>query len=163
MYFPFFFFRLMLIRLVYTKKMGDNNFLSMGIKYMGQPKKILMGNNCVVNRNVSFDCRGGNIILGNSVDIAQEVNIWTLEHNPHDDYHDIKGGDVIIEDHVWIASRVTVLPNVRIGKGAVIACNSVVTRDVAPMTIVGGIPAKFIGDRRSKLLYKLGDYKPWFT
>ena len=52
------------------------------------------------------------------------------------------GGDVIIEDYVWIASRCTILPGVKIGKGAVVASNSVVTKDVPQMAIVGGCPCK---------------------
>lgn len=53
-------------------------------------------------------------------------------------------GPVVIEDNVWIGDKVTILPNVYIGTGAVIGANSVVTNDVLPYTIVGGIPAKKI-------------------
>ena len=125
------------------------------------PSNIIIGNNSVINSKVLLDGRGGNIIIGNNVDIAREVNIWTLEHDPHDDYHRTKGGNVIIEDYVWIASRVTILPNVKIGKGAVIASGAVVTKDVPSMAIVGGVPAKVIGTRKSKLKYEL-NYKPLF-
>jgi acetyltransferase-like isoleucine patch superfamily enzyme len=162
MYIPFYRIRWIFIKLL-AKRMGKNNFVSMGIKYLGNPFRLTIGNNCVINRGISFDVRGGEIIIGNYVDLAQETNIWTMEHDPHDDFHSTKGGNVIIEDYVWIASRVTILPNITIGKGAVVACNSVVTKDVPPMAIVAGVPAKVIGIRRSKLLYKFGDYKPWFT
>ena len=114
-----------------------------------------------INSEVLLDGRGGKIIIGNNVDIAREVNIWTLEHDPNDDYHKTKGGDVIIEDYVWIASRATILPNVKIGRGAVIASGSIVTKDVPPMNIVAGIPAKIIGKRKSSLKYNL-KYKPMF-
>ena len=73
----------------------------------------------------------------------------------------MKGGDIIINDFVWIASRVTILPGVEIGKGAVIATGAVVTKNVKPMDIVGGVPAKTIGKRKSKLKYKI-NYKPKF-
>jgi galactoside O-acetyltransferase len=49
---------------------------------------------------------------------------------------------VIIEDDVWIGTRAVILPGVRIGYGSVIAAGSVVTKDVPPMTVVAGIPAK---------------------
>ncbi len=124
-------------------------------------RNIKIGNNCVFNKQVLLDGRGGKLIIGNNVDIAQETNIWTLQHNVHDDYHGDKGGDVIIEDYVWIASRVTILPGIRIGRGAVVATNSVVTKDVPPMSIVAGIPAKVISERKSGLKYTLF-YKPWF-
>ena len=65
-----------------------------------------------------MDGRGGNLTIGNNVDIAREVNIWTMEHDVHDDLHGLKCGEVTIEDHVWIASRVTILPGVTIGQGA---------------------------------------------
>ena len=84
-----------------------------------------------------------------------------LEHDVNDDDHKSNGSDVIIHDYVWIASRVTILPGVTIGRGAVVACNSVVTKDVPPMNIVGGIPAKLIGMRTSKLKYTL-NYNPLF-
>ena len=125
------------------------------------PQNIEVGSHSVINSNTLLDGRGGKIVIGNNVDIARDVNIWTLEHDPNDDYHRTKGGDVIIEDFVWIASRVTILPNVHIGKGAVIASGAVVTRDVQPMSIVGGVPAKIIGVRSSKLLYEL-NYRPLF-
>jgi len=124
------------------------------------PGNISIGNHSVINQRVLLDGRGGQLVIGNNVDVAQETNIWTLEHDPHSDYHQTKGADVIIEDYVWIASRVTILPGVKIGRGAVIATNSVVTKDVPPMAIVAGIPAKVIGTRKSKLLYKL-NYRPW--
>lgn len=125
------------------------------------PSNIKIGDNCVINSKALLDGRGGKLIIGNNVDIAREVNIWTLEHDPHDDFHKAIGGNVIIEDYVWIASRATILPNVRIGKGAVIASGAVVTKDVPEMSIVGGVPAKIIGKRTSKLKYVL-NYKPLF-
>ena len=108
-----------------------------------------------------LDGRGGKIIIGNNVDIAQETNIWTLEHDVNSDTHGVIAANVIIEDYVWIASRATILPGVKIGRGAVIATGSIVTKDVPPMQIYGGVPAKQIGIRKSKLLYSL-KYSPWF-
>ena len=139
---------------------GKDSNLLRNIK-INNPSNIIIGENCVINSNSLLDGRGNKIVIGNNVDIAREVNIWTLEHDPHDDFHKTKGGDVIIEDYVWIASRVTILPGVRIGKGAVIAAGSIVTKDVPPLSIVGGIPAKTIGKRKSALKYKLY-YQPMF-
>ena len=138
---------------------GQTNFL-MGLE-IRKGKNISIGNNCVINKKVLLDGRGGNLIIGNNVDIAQETNIWTLEHDVNDDNHKDIGADVIIEDYVWIASRVTILPGVRIGKGAVVASCALVNKDVPPMAIVGGIPAKIIGTRKSALNYTL-KYRPWF-
>jgi maltose O-acetyltransferase len=93
------------------------------------------------------------------VDIGQETNIWTLQHDVADDFHRAIGAGVVIEDYAWIASRVTILPGVRIGRGAVVATGAVVTRDVPAMAVVGGVPARVIGSRSSKLLYTL-DHRP---
>lgn len=56
----------------------------------------------------------------------------------------VSKGAVTIKDNVWIGDKVTILPNVTIGEGAVIAANSVVTKDVPPYSVVGGIPAKIL-------------------
>jgi maltose O-acetyltransferase len=144
--------------MVYT--LGYEGSILMGLQ-LRKPKNIMIGHHVIINRNVLLDGRGGKLIIGNNVDIAQETNIWTLEHDIHDDYHKDIGGNVIIEDYVWIASRCTILPGVTIGRGAVVATNSVVTKDVPAMAIVGGIPARVIGERKSKLKYSLKN-KPWF-
>lgn len=118
-------------------------------------KRVFIGNHCVLNRGVLLDGRGGRSTIGDNVDIAQETNIWTLEHDVHDDRHGDCGGDVTIEDYAWIASRVTVLPGVTIGRGAVVATGAVVTRNVPAMAIAAGVPARVIGERRSALNYSL--------
>ncbi len=159
MYIPSHSIRLLFIRSALGNVGKNSNFL-MGVE-MRNRKNIFIGENTIVNKKVLLDGRGGKLIIGDNVDIAQETNIWTLEHNVHDDYHKDIGGDVIIEDYVWIASRVTILPGVTIGRGAAVAANAVVTKDVAPMSIVGGIPAKVIGYRKSQLKYTL-NYKPFF-
>jgi acetyltransferase-like isoleucine patch superfamily enzyme len=159
MYIPFHGIRLLFVR-IQLNKIGRGTGMLMGCE-IRKGKNIKIGNNTIINRKVLLDGRGGQLSIGNNVDIAQETNIWTLEHDVHDDYHLDKGGEVIIEDYVWIASRVTILPGVVIGKGAVVACNSVVTKNVPPMAIVAGVPAKVIGERKSKLKYSR-IYRPWF-
>ena len=160
MYIPSFRLRLFFLKRI-MKKIGKNTFIAMGIDIRSIDGLITIGDHTVINKKVLLDARGGFIVIGNNVDIGQETNIWTQEHDPHNNNHDVKGGNVIIEDHVWIATRVTVLPGVKIGRGAVVAANSVVTKDVAPLTIVGGVPAKFIGNRNNDLSYQL-NYRPWF-
>ncbi len=125
------------------------------------PGNIELGDNVVINRAVLLDGRGGRLSLGNNVDIAQEVAIWTLGHDAHDDQHRPVGGPVTIEDYVWIGHRAIILPGVHIGRGAVIGAGAVVTKDVPAMAIVGGVPAKFIDQRRSRLEYTKF-HRPWF-
>ena len=95
------------------------------------------------------------------MDIAQEVNIWSLQHDYNSSTYSIEKGTVIIEDYVWLASRVTVLPGVTIGRGAVVGACSVVTKDIPPMCIAVGNPAHVIGERKDCLKYKLGS-RGWF-
>ena len=57
-------------------------------------------------------------------------------------------GEIVIEDDVWIAANCTITPGTRIGHGAVVGAGAVVTRDVEPYAIVGGVPARVIGSRR---------------
>ena len=123
-------------------------------------RNITIGSTTNINPNCMFDSRGGKIVIGNYVDISPEVNIWTLEHDPQSSNFETKGGDVIVEDYVWIGNRVIILPNIKIGKGAVVATGAVVTKDVEPFTIVGGVPAKKIGDR-NKEQYPRKPYKPF--
>ncbi len=87
------------------------------------------------------------------------VWIWTMEHDPQDPYYRGTGGPVNIHDYAWISCRVVILPDVTIGKGAVVAAGAVVTKDVAPYAIVGGVPAKTIGKRTEDLRYQLGFHK----
>ncbi len=58
-------------------------------------------------------------------------------------------GPIVIEDDVWIGANSTITDGVHIGQGAVVAAGSVVNKDVAPFDIVGGVPARVIGNRKS--------------
>lgn len=151
--------RLLAARAVFGE-IGDDSSLLRGVE-VRVPKNVFVGRNSIINARVLLDGRGGKLVIGDNVDIAQESNIWTLQHDPHSDDHRDQGGDVTIEDYAWIASRATILPGVRIGHGAVVASGSVVTKNVAPMTIVGGVPAKKIGERRGNPSYKIR-YRPRF-
>lgn len=121
----------------------------MGFK-LRRMKDLYIGYTTNINPGCMFDTRGGTIRIGNFVDIAPEVNIWTLEHDlNHPDFKS-SGGEVTVEDYVWIANRVVILPGVRIGEGAVIASGAVVTKDIPAWSIAGGVPAKIIGQRNKE-------------
>jgi len=115
--------------------------------------KIEIGN----NSDVGSMCRiYGRVKIGDGVMMAPEVIILTQNHK-HDrtDIPMFKQGfdkeqEVIIEDDVWIGTRVIILPGVRVGKGSILAAGSVVTKDVLPYAIVGGVPAKIIKNRKNK-------------
>lgn len=139
---------------------GDHSFIGIRTQLMA-PWNIHLHERAVINPDCHLDGRGGQLIINHDVDIGPHTHIWTMEHDPNDDNHGTKGGAVTIQDHVWIASRVTILPGVTIGRGAVIACGAVVRHDVEPLAIMGGVPAKKIGTRQNPLTYQINYYPKW--
>jgi len=116
----------------------------------------------------------GKVIIGDNTIISNDVLMITSMHNfkdntmlPYGFSNEI--GDIIISENVWIGARVTILPNVKIGKGVIIGAGSVVTKDVPDMSIVGGNPAKIINSRDKNEYYKLEQqeqlylYKKYFN
>lgn len=151
-----FFYRL------FGMKIGKGSSLHM----MGRiydPRHIRIGEDTIIGEKFSLDGRkqlphsNGGLEIGNHVDIASEVMIWTSQHDVHaEDFHAIEE-KVVIKDYVFIGPRSVILPGVTIGKGAIIAAGSIVTKDVKEKEIVGGVPAKSIGQRNiQNLHYKLG-------
>ena len=86
------------------------------------------------------------IRIGNNCLIGPDVGIYTAGHRlePEGRTLDVYGMPITIGNDVWIGGHSTILPGVTIGNGAVIAAGAVVTHDVEPYTIVGGVPAKVI-------------------
>lgn len=122
---------------------------------------LKVGASSIINQHVVLDCRKYAVIIHEQVDIGPYTKIWTLSHDPHHADHATTGGDVIIQHHAWIASSVTILPDVCIEAGAVVAAGAVVTKSVPAKHIVGGIPAVKIGERNNALNYSI-NYNPIF-
>lgn len=118
-----------------------------GTRMIGVPK-IVVGDNFYVNAYCHFL---GEIYIGNNVQIGPQTVIWARDH-------EFKAGalireqghnsqSVVIGNDAWIGAHCTILKGVVIGDGAVVAAGSVVTKDVPPMTVVGGVPAKILKER----------------
>jgi acetyltransferase-like isoleucine patch superfamily enzyme len=122
-----------------------------------EPKGISIGEGSVIGHRAILDGRGG-LSIGKHVNLSTGVWLWTLEHDPADPAFGVKGGPIVIEDHVWLSAGVQVLTGVTVGEGAVVAAGSVVTKDVPPFTIVGGVPGRAIGERPRGLAYSPGDF-----
>ena len=112
--------------------------------YIDYGKPVTIGRGCFIQQCCTFFGRGG-ITIGNDVFIGPKVNLITINHDPDPDNRSATyGRPIVIEDKVWIGINSTILPGVKIGYGAIIGAGSVVTKDVEPMTIVAGNPARVI-------------------
>lgn len=107
-------------------------------------KNITIGKNVFFNSGCRFQDQGG-IVIGDGTLIGHNVVIATINHDL-DPRKERKNhyAPVVIGSHVWIGSNATILPGVTVGEWAVVAAGAVVTKDVEPYTVVGGVPAKFI-------------------
>jgi acetyltransferase-like isoleucine patch superfamily enzyme len=102
-----------------------------------------------INRDCCLDVRGS-IWIGDNVSISPEVMILTAAHGVDDPEFRVETRRVVIEDHVYVGSRALILPGVTLGRGSVVAAGAVVTRDVPPLAIVAGVPARPVGTRSSE-------------
>ena len=139
---------------------GKGSTIHMGATFY-DPSQVTIGKDTIVGEGVVLDGRA-KLVIGDHVDIATQVMIYNCEHDVHSETFAAIGGEVNIGDYVFIGPRALILPGVNVGKGAVVAAGAVVTKDVAPFVIVGGVPAKPIGERKIKdLHYRLGRAR-WF-
>lgn len=143
-------------------RMGSGSTIHM-MAHLYDPRNIVIGEDTLIGEKATLDGRKqlphsqGGLVIGSHVDIASEVMIWTSEHDVNSAQMAPREEKVIIEDYVFIGPRAIILPGVTIGKGAVVAAGAVVTKDVAPRAIVGGVPAQKIGERTiANLQYRLG-------
>jgi maltose O-acetyltransferase len=122
---------------------------------------IRIGHNTVINPHCDLDGRGG-LTVGNNVNISAHTIVIAGTHDI-DDVRDFAGSiaPVTIDDYAWVCARATILPGVTVGRGAVIAAGSVVTKSVPPYTVVAGSPAKKIRERRTDLSYTLNYERSW--
>ena len=161
-YIPFHFIRLGYLRL-FGATIGKGCAINRGtgvwsIRYIVIGDRVSIGFRCLL------DARAG-IAIGNDVGIASDTFIIAGGHdinhpnfvpapNPPD--------PIVIDDHVWIASRALLMPCL-LGRGAVVAAHAVVNTEVPPFAIVGGVPAKVIGQRNRDALQYSGKFKvPFF-
>lgn len=131
--------------------------LMLGVE-VSHPWRLAVGRNSIVGPHVLLDARG-HITLGDDVNISSHTRIQTAKHEVQDPDFTASFAPVVVGDRVWIGLGATVLGGVTIGEGAVVAAGAVVTKDVAPYTIVAGTPARAIGERTRDLRYQL-DYRP---
>lgn len=129
-------------------KIGEKVHIHMGTQFFN-PGNISIGEGTIIGQNAFLDGRD-ELKIGRHVDIASDVLIYNSEHDiDSEDFAPINA-PVEIGDYVFIGPRAIILPGVKVGRGAVIAAGAVVTKDVSEFEIVGGVPAKKIGERKLK-------------
>ena len=130
-------------------KIGKGSVIHMWANFF-DPRNISIGNDTVVGDHAFLDGRD-TLVIGDHTDIASYVMIYNSEHNISSDssYFEAVNNSVKIGNYVFIGPRAIILPGVKIGNGAVVAAGAVVTKDVPQNTIVGGVPAKEIGTRKT--------------
>lgn len=107
-------------------------------------KNTVVGEHVFINMGCKFQDQGG-IFIGDGSLIGHNVVLATLNHSEDPAKRaGMNSAPIHIGKNVWIGSNATVLQGVTIGDGAIVAAGAVVTKDVAPMTVVGGVPAKFL-------------------
>ena len=147
---PFWCIRRWYLRLL-GASIGKGSFI-MKKNYLLNPNRLTMGSYSHINRGCTIDARG-NITIGNNVSISHGVYIMTGSHDHQDKSFIGRFLPISIADYAWVGVGAVVLQGVRIGKGAVVCAGAVVTKDVGDYEIVGGVPAKKIGERTHDLDY----------
>ena len=132
---------------------GEKSMLAYPFLIQGE-QNVYIAEHCNIRANAVLTAINAKIIIKKWTGAAPYLYISTGNHRmiPGRFYRSVtnaeKGegydADVVINEDVWIASRVTILMGVTVGRGAVIAAGAVVNKDVLPYSVVGGVPAKFI-------------------
>jgi len=132
---------------------GENLVISDKVR-INKPQMVSVGDNCYLGSGVQLYPWNAPITIGNNVLVAAGVRMITRKHVFADIDRPMReqgysNAPIVIEDDVWIGFQAIILPGVTIGKGSIIGANAVVTKDVAPNSIVGGVPARLIRMRAS--------------
>lgn len=135
------------LRALFSKLIGkpvDETFAMFPPFYTDCGKNITIGKHVFINMGCKFQDQGG-IFIGDGTLIGHHVVLATLNHAmPPKERSTMIPAPIHIGKQVWIGSNATILPGVTIGDGAIIAAGAVVTKDVPPNTIVGGVPARMM-------------------
>jgi acetyltransferase-like isoleucine patch superfamily enzyme len=126
-------------------------FIARNVYFLG---KVSMRDGSSISNNSFLNGSTAGISIGRKVMIAPNCVLVAFDHS----YQDLDtpmidqpvvSAPIIIDDDVWIAANCTITKGVRLGRGCIVGANSVVTRDVEPFMLVGGVPARVIGNRTS--------------
>jgi maltose O-acetyltransferase len=141
-------------------KIGKNCVVRRGV-YLGSPNELELGDGSFIGR-ANLYCTGG-VRIGRNVNVSDGAVIITAKHDVNSPAFEALYLPITVNDWAWIATNAIVLAGVTVGEGAVVAAGAVVSKDVLPYSIVGGNPAKVIGERKKQAFtYVPGNYHPPF-
>jgi len=135
--------------------LGSDVFLVDNVSISAENGRLICGDKLAVNSGALINADFGEIIIGSGVMIGPGVLIRASNHGSDDVsrfmwYQGQTGGKIEIGDDVWMGGNAVVLPGVKIGSHVIVAAGAVVTKDVPDYSIVAGVPAIIIRDRRKK-------------
>lgn len=139
-------------------RVGRGTTIFRGTTVIGA-QHLVLGERVQIGFRVVLDARGG-LTVGEDVLLSSDSQLLTANHDITSDDFERQVAPIVIADHAWVATRAIVLAGVTIGRGAVVAAGGVATRDVAPRTVVGGVPARELGERTGGLGYRLDVRRP---
>jgi len=128
------------------------NIMKNSYLYANDNGKLIIGDNFSMNSNTQLGSANGKIIIFDNCSIGPNCVLRASNHNfdnPKIPFNQ-QGhtyGEIILEDDVWVSSNCVITANTKIGKSSIIGAGSVVTKDVKPYSIMGGVPAKLIRKR----------------
>jgi acetyltransferase-like isoleucine patch superfamily enzyme len=136
----------------FLKSLGRNTVFQSGARIFS-PENVSVGSNCNFAQDI-FITGGGGVTIGDWVGFGPDVKVWSVNHRFEDpdtpwllQGHEAKA--VVIEDDVWLAAGVFVMPGVTIGRGAIVSAYSVVNKSLPPYALASGNPARVVGWRKA--------------
>lgn len=132
------------------KELGENCIICHNC-FISHKNRLIIKNNVQIHGNTLLHCQGG-LYIGNNVGIATGSILLATDHIYRDGSAipfgpNMEAKPIYINDNVWIGAHVCILPGNEIGEGAIIGTGSVVTKDIPPLAVVLGNPARVIGYR----------------
>jgi len=135
-------------------ELGENiNIMKNSYLYAQDGGSLSIGNNFALNTNSQLGASFGKIVIGNNCAIASNCVLRASNHTFDDTNKPFREqghtyGEIVLEDDVWISANCVVTANTKIGKSSIVGAGSVVTKNVEPYSVMGGVPAKLIRKRK---------------
>lgn len=124
-------------------------------------KKVIIGKDTVINHGCLLYTTGG-LVIGEHVSISSGAWLVTGSHDMNDPQFPDLYKPIVVKDYAWIGMRAIILAGVTIGEGSVVMAGAIVSRDVPPYTVVGGVPARVISERQLRDPAYTLNFRPLF-